>query len=276
MIKEFKLTNEQKCGNIFGWLRGMFMRKESYFIKICFILIVIVFASVTFFDLKSKNTENDKNNGNDNDNVGEVVTNDNKEEKLKKNKETVLYYRNKYNNNDVVGEFSILNTDYKKALMQNKKDNDYYLNHTENGNSSFMGSIYLDFRIDVDSDNKLIIYGHNSEYVDMPFKILEEYYSYDFYKEHQYIKIVTENKVRLYKVYAVLVETSDFSYMKVDFKDSDDWYEHISSFKSKSMYDTLEDVEKDDNILIMQTCSTHRNYKKYNKKFLLVVAKEIK
>ena len=41
------------------------------------------------------------------------------------------------------------------------------------------------------------------------------------------------------------------------------------------MYDTKEDVTKDDKILIMQTCSTHYKYKNYDRKFLIVVAKEV-
>ena len=41
------------------------------------------------------------------------------------------------------------------------------------------------------------------------------------------------------------------------------------------MYDTLEDVKKEDNILILQTCSTYYKYRDYQRKFLLVVAKEV-
>ena len=123
---------------------------------------------------------------------------------------------------------------------------------------------------------KLLIYGHNSGNIVMPFKILEEYYDYDFYQGHKYIKIITSNKTRLYKIYSVFIEVEDFGYMQTDFNNEDEWYEHISNFKKKSMYDTLEDVKKDDNILILQTCSTYYKYRDYQKKFLLVVAKQVK
>lgn len=248
------------------------MKKERYILRFSFVLIVILISVITFSCLKEENN-NKSILSTDDENA--VFKDDNEVNVVEENKKIIDYYKTKYNNDDVVGEFSILNTEYKKALMQNKKNNDYYLNHTENGSSSFMGSIYLDFRVSIDDSNKLLIYGHNSEYVDMPFKILEKYYDYNFYKEHQYIKIITPNKTRLYKIYAVLVETSDFSYMKTDFNDENEWFLHIKSFKDKSMYDTFEEVNESDNILIMQTCSTHSNYKKYDKKFMLVVAKEV-
>lgn len=248
------------------------MKKEWYVLRFSFVFIVIFVSIITFIYLEEKNNHQSILS---NDDSNTVLKDDNEVNEKEENKKIVDYYKTKYNNDDVVGEFSILDTEYKKALMQNKKTNDYYLNHTENGSSSFMGSIYLDFRVSIDDSSKLLIYGHNSEYVDMPFKILEKYYDYDFYKEHQYVKIITPNKTRLYKIYAILVETSDFSYMKTDFKDKNEWFLHIKSFKDKSMYDTFEEVDEDDNILIMQTCSTHSNYKKYDKKFMLVVAKEV-
>lgn len=190
------------------------------------------------------------------------------------NNEIVEKYVDKYNNQDVVGEIKIVNTDYKKAIMQSS-DNNFYLNHLEDKTSSYMGSIYLDFRIDINNDSKLLIFGHNSNTIEMPFKILENYYNKKYYDAHKYIQITTRNKIRLYEIYSVLVEVNDFSYMRTEFKSNDDWYRHIKSFKDNSMYDTGVSIGVNDNILILQTCSTHPDYKNYAKKYLLVVAKEI-
>ncbi len=54
-----------------------------------------------------------------------------------------------------------------------------------------MGSIYLDYRVDIDSSKKLLIYGHNSSKIDMPFKILEEFYDKDYYDNHKYVDLTT-------------------------------------------------------------------------------------
>lgn len=190
------------------------------------------------------------------------------------NYELVQNYINKYHNNEVKGIINIPNTNYKKAIMQHK-DNDYYLNHLENKKSHYMGSIYLDFRLNINTAKKLLIYGHNSKNVSMPFKILENYYNYNYYQEHQYIEIITPEKTRNYQIFSVYVETNDFDYMQTDYENDTTWFNHLTKLKNKSLYTTNTDITPTDNILILQTCSTHKNYQKYQKKYLLVIAKEI-
>ena len=92
--------------------------------------------------------------------------------------DVITKVREEYNNNDIKGILEIENTDYIVPVLQGS-DNDYYLNHDAYGNSNYMGSIYLDYRVDIDSSKKLLIYGHNSSKIDMPFKILEEFYDKD-------------------------------------------------------------------------------------------------
>lgn len=244
------------------------MKKKDLIILIVLLVIVLVFLSGYYY-WGYKNNKNVINFDDD-----EIISDVFDKRNTNYNSKIIDEYVKLYNNSDVVGEISIINSDFKKAIMQGN-DNDYYLNHTEDKTNSYMGSIYLDFRINIDDGKKLLIYGHNSGNIVMPFQILEEYYDYEFYQGHKYIKIITSNKTRLYKIYSVFVEVEDFGYMQTDFNNEDEWYEHINNFKKKSMYDTLEDVKKEDNILILQTCSTYYKYRDYQKKFLLVVAKEV-
>lgn len=232
--------------------------------RIIILTIFIIILITTFISFKHISNNTTYKEIKINDSI--ITTNINYEEIINK-------YINRYNNNDVVGEIKILNTDYTKAIMQTT-DNNYYLDHLEDKTESYMGSIYLDFRINIDTDNKLLIYGHNSKYIEMPFKILENYYSKDYYNDHKYIQITTKNNVRLYEIYAVLIEATDFSYMKTTFENEDKWYEHIKTFKDKSMYDTEVNIDKNDNIIILQTCSYHQNYQAYEKKYLLIIGKE--
>lgn len=182
--------------------------------------------------------------------------------------------RNKYNNNDVVGILEIDNTDYIVPIMQ-ANDNEYYLNHTPDGKESFMGSVYLDYRVDIDSSKKLLIYGHNSSNVDMPFKILEEFYDKDYYDNHKYVEITTSSIKKKYEIFSVYVETSDFSYMDITFENDDEFLKHIENLKSKSMYDTGVALDNDDEILILQTCSEHPEYHNYQKKYLLIILRRV-
>ena len=181
--------------------------------------------------------------------------------------------KKKYNNKDVVGALTIENADYTVPLVQGK-DNDYYLNHLPNKKSNFNGSIFLDYRVNVDNSKKLLIYGHNSSKYNMPFKVLMNYYNEDYVKEHQYLTITTENKVRRYKIFSILTETSNFDYMKINYKNNE-YLEHLDYLYNNSIYRLDKDYNKDSNIVILQTCSTLKKYKKYNKKFLLVVFKEV-
>ncbi len=138
-----------------------------------------------------------------------------------------------------------------------------------------MGSIYLDYRVDIDSSKKLLIYGHNSSNIDMPFKILEEFYDKDYYDKHKYIEITTSMTKKKYEIFSVYVETSDFSYMNINFASDEAYFNHLQKLKSKSMYETGVEVSSDDEILILQTCSEHPDYRNYAKKYLLIILRRV-
>ena len=188
--------------------------------------------------------------------------------------EVINNLREEYNNKDIKGVLEIDNTDYIVPILQGS-DNNYYLNHDAYGNRSGMGSIYLDFRVDIDTSRKLLIYGHNSSNIDMPFKILEEFYDKDYYDNHKYVWITTSTAKKKYEIFSIYVETKDFSYMDVNFASDKDYLEHITKLKEKSMYDTGVEVNSDDEVLILQTCSTHKDYSNYQRKYLLIILRRV-
>ena len=67
---------------------------------------------------------------------------------------------------------------------------------------------------------------------------------------------------------------------KVKFAENIDKKKEQAAKKLHSLISKGDDVgldfNKDDKILILQTCSTHKNYQKYAKKFLLIISKEVK
>lgn len=191
------------------------------------------------------------------------ITKENEVEKLQK----------EYNNEDVVGTLEILNTDYKVPVVQGS-DNNYYLRRLPNKEYSIMGSIFLDYRVNINTSKKLLIYGHNDKKIEMPFKILENYYDKSYLDSHKYVVITSKDRVRTYEIFSVFVEPTDFSYMKVNFKNSS-YIEHLNLLKNKSMFNLDIDLDENTNILLLQTCSTHKNYLKYKKKYLILAFKEI-
>ena len=159
------------------------MKKKKYLFGIIILGILFVLMEVTKYDDVIK------------------ITND-VEFAVKENNITVFEeienLRKKYNNNDIVGQIEVLNTDFKEPLLQSK-DNNYYLRRSPYKNYDVNGSIFLDYRTKV-NDRKLIVYGHNDAYLDMPFDILENYYNYDYLKNHKYVQIKTyDNKIRKYE-----------------------------------------------------------------------------
>lgn len=203
----------------------------------------------------------------DNDIISSIDTNISNVERLKE----------EYDNDDVVGIIKIPGTNIDEAVMQTN-DNDYYLKHSNNRDYDIHGSIYMDYRIDLSSSKKILIFGHTfpNESIDkVPFNELEKYYSYDYYKEHKNITLELSQEKRTYEIFSVYVETSDFTYMNLNFNDSDDWYNHLLKLKNNSMYNTGIDVTSDSEILILQTCSNNREYSSYEDKYLLIISRRV-
>lgn len=189
--------------------------------------------------------------------------------------EEINKLRNEYNNNDIVGVLGIENTLFYEIVMQ-YTNNDYYLNHSIDHSQNWKGQTFLDYRLDINNSNKLIIYGHNSNKHNLPFKIFENYYNKEYLEEHKYIYLQTDNEFRTYEIFSVFVEYENWDYYYVINLTNEKHYNQILYFKNKSFYEINSKLTKDDKILIIQTCSYHKDYLEYDNKFLLIVARKIK
>ncbi len=193
----------------------------------------------------------------------------------KLNKDKISKLKKTYNNDDIKPYLEIDNTDYAWVIPQGS-DNKFYLKHLLNKSYDHIGTPFLDCRVDLGESKKLLIYGHNSSKYEMPFKALENYYQEEYYKEHQIVTLTTDEGERKFQIFSVYVETQDFDYYnKIDFKNEKEYFDHLQKLKNKSLYDTGVEIKSDDTILILQTCSTKKEYLKYNKKFMLVIMKEV-
>ena len=188
----------------------------------------------------------------------------------------VYALQSEYQNTDIKGIISIENEDDFVYPVAQTSDNDYYLNHTYNETYDSLGAIYADYRINLDTSDKVLIYGHSSTKREVPFNKLEEYYDEEYYQNHKYITLETETNIYKYEIFSVYVETFDFIYMNIMFDTKNDWYRHILGLQNKSMYDTNVKLSSDDDILILQTCSNNPKYQKYSKKYLLIVSRRVK
>ena len=179
-----------------------------------------------------------------------------------------------YNNKDIVGLLNIENTNDNIVITQGV-DNKEYLTKDLYKNYDKSGNPFLDYRVDINNSDILLIFGHNSYKKKIPFTVLENYYDYDYFKNHQYINLLTDEQNLRYQIFSIFVETKDWSYMNLKFSDEDDYLNHLQKLKNKSMYETSVSVNKDDDILILQTCSHKKEYKNYDYKYLLVIARKV-
>ncbi len=244
------------------------MKNTNKHYIIIILLVMLIVSILTFYIYKYNNTLKSKIINSNTIEVNYEINKIDYEEELNK-------VRNKYNNNDIVGILSNSDDTLNEIVMQST-DNDYYLEHTVYHESNWRGQTFLDYRNDINNSDKLIIYGHNSNYYNLPFKVLENYYNKSYYDENKYLYLQTNLNKYKYEIFSVYVEVSDWDYYnKMKFNTKDEYYNHILKLKNKSMYDTNVLVNKDDKILIIQTCSTKKEYSNYENKFLLIIAKRV-
>ena len=244
------------------------MKNTNKHYIIIILLVMLIVSILTYYIYKYNNTLKSKIINSNTIEVNYEINKIDYEEELNK-------VRNKYNNNDIVGILSNSDDTLNEIVMKST-DNDYYLEHTVYHESNWRGQTFLDYRNDINNSDKLIIYGHNSNYYNLPFKVLENYYNKSYYDENKYLYLQTNLNKYKYEIFSVYVEVSDWDYYnKMKFNTKDEYYNHILKLKNKSMYDTNVLVNKDDKILIIQTCSTKKEYSNYENKFLLIIAKRV-
>ena len=244
------------------------MRLNRKFIIILFIILgVFLFL---FLNLGNKNNYLDVKFTDESKNIEK---NDNIEKQINYNKE-INDEKEEYSNEDVVGILKFENINKKISVVQTS-DNDFYLNHDLNKNPSDKGSVFLDYRVNIDSSKKLLIYGHSSENIYTDFNFLQNYYDRDYYDNHKYLEIITSTMKKKYEIFSIYTEVDDFSYMQTDFKSELEYVSHINELKNNSIYQTEVELSHDDEILIIQTCSMDKNYDKYRDKYLIIISRRV-
>ena len=132
------------------------MKNTNKHYIIIILLVMLIVSILTFNIYKYNNTLKSKIINSNTIEVNYEINKIDYEEELNK-------VRNKYNNNDIVGILSNSDDTLNEIVMQST-DNDYYLEHTVYHESNWRGQTFLDYRNDINNSDKLIIYGHNSNY----------------------------------------------------------------------------------------------------------------
>lgn len=218
--------------------------------SICNVLIVLLLINVIYSIYNANfNYKNITINSVDN-NPSKLITNTN----------YLSYYRKYYNNSDIVGIMEIPSINMITLLTQTT-NNTYYLDHLVNKEKSKLGNTFIDYRTNINSNKKLIIYGHHSKKHDIPFNNLVNYINQEYCQNNQYIKLTTNNESSIYKIFSVYKTKEDFSYLNIYFANTADYINHLKYLENKSIYKTNTPIANA-NLLILQTClnDSDKNY----------------
>lgn len=170
---------------------------------------------------------------------------------------SVLYEQNP----DLAGWIRIDQTNINYPVMQNKEDEEYYIQRDFDKNDDICGLPFMDADCEISQTTKsYLIYGHNMKNGSM-FSHLLDYENYDFYQEHSVIHFDTIYEVGIYDIVAVFQTRIAYQdedifryYELIDEKDKEAYDNYIRNVKELSMYDTGINVGYEDQLLVLSTC----------------------
>ena len=159
---------------------------------------------------------------------------------------------------DYRGWIKIDNTNINYPIVQGK-DNSFYLNKDINKNYLSSGSIFMNYLNNRFNDENTVLFGHHMRNKTM-FAQLKKYKEKEFFYGDNDIEIEVENgKVLKYKVFSAYVTDSKDNYIKTNFDDKDQYKEFLEDIKNKSQYKSDIDVNENDKIITLSTCSYEFN-----------------
>ena len=174
------------------------------------------------------------------------------------------FHKLKATNEDILGWINIKGTVVDYPLLMSRKSNDDYIYTTYEKKYSSFGSIFTDFRNEEDfTDRNTIIYGHNMKNGAM-FGNLMKYAKLDYAKENNEVRVLKEEGVDIYKVYSAYKTLANSESYTYKFKDDNEFKNFIEMTKEKSVINLDVEVETQDRVITLSTCTdTGRTANRY-------------
>ena len=158
-------------------------------------------------------------------------------------------------NSDTVAYLKVESTNINYPVVKSN-DNEYYLNHSFNKNKNQEGWIFLDYRNNINNlDNNTIIYGHNRLTGTM-FGTLKNLLNKSYQEStNHYIYLTTENNNYVFEVFSTYITSNESYYLKTTFKNDNENLKFLNTLKSRSTYNFNIELNSDDKIITLSTCS---------------------
>ncbi len=165
-------------------------------------------------------------------------------------------------NPDIAGWLWSPETDIDYPVVQGA-DNDYYLNHTADGVTSIIGSIFMESQNQKGfQDDVAILYGHHIRGGRM-FSSLSGYKTQSYYEKHPVMYLYTPEKDYRVEIFAGEIldgRNGTFPFM---FERTDEREEWLKELLVSSTFKSSVTVEEHERILALCTCSYEYNNARY-------------
>ncbi|GAK11509.1 class B sortase [Geomicrobium sp. JCM 19039] len=156
-------------------------------------------------------------------------------------------------NEDIAGWLTIDGTAIDYPIMQ-AEDNDFYLDRNYKKEQTRAGSLFFDYRNELDgTDRNVIVYGHRMKDGSM-FAPLTDFLDDSFFESDSDILFDTVDGKYTVEVFSVYNTMTDFYYIETEFKDDHDFTEFVGELKSRSHFKSDVDVTAADQIITLSTC----------------------
>ncbi|MCD7921401.1 MAG: class B sortase [Clostridiales bacterium] len=163
-------------------------------------------------------------------------------------------------NPDIYAWIRIEDTNVDYPILQSETDDDYYLDHTVDGDEGLPGSIYTQYSYNSGcfEDNVTVIYGHNMR-DDSYFGQLSEYQDEDFRSSHSTIEIYTPEHIYTYRLVFAITYDNSHLLASYDCNETDRYESFLNILQKNRMIPSwIEDpftVTTDDKLIILSTCN---------------------
>ncbi len=155
---------------------------------------------------------------------------------------------------DYRGWINIKNTNINYPIVQGK-DNAFYLDKDINKNYTSSGSIFMNYLNNGFNDENTVLFGHHMRNKTM-FAQLKKYKEKEFFYGDNDIEIeVEDGKILKYKVFSAYITDASDNYTQTNFDSNDEYNKFLEKIKNKSIYKSDIDVNENDKIITLSTCS---------------------
>ena len=226
------------------------MKKIIKIILLGICLVIFIYSAYNIYKyIKEENANKKLKNELIEDVITEVPSTE-----LTKNEEkipiSVDFSTLKEKNQDIVGWIYSKDTPINYPVVQ-AKDNQYYLHRLINGEYNASGSIFMDYRNNLNlEDNNTIIYGHNMKSDEM-FGTLQNYKNQEYYDNHKILYYFTQEKkyeIKLIAGYTASLKDDIYNLNEIN-------QEQKEKLLQKSDFKSDVNISQNDKLITLSTCS---------------------